>query len=595
MRLRTGLWAAMTALPTTGMAQGAFELDEAFVFSSFLPVEVNRTGASVEVITQDDLTRADQRVQETITRLPGISVVANGGLGQESTLAIRGLGETYIGVTFDGIEVTDPAAPTNAFAFGQLTRAAVGRLEVAKGTQTAVYGSDAIAGAVNITSWRPDEDGFSGQATVEAGSHETFAATLNMGNRFENGEVALTASRIVSDGYAADVTNTEVDGFQQTLLTFSVEGSLSEAVGAGVTIFHSDDETEYDAFGSPVGLSDGTRNGARVFGTYEGDMIAHELAFSYFDTNRDEISAFGPFPFEGRRRKVEYIGRADISENIALAFGADWTQEVSSAGGMPFEDENGGVFGELNYAVSDYTDIAFSLRHDVYSDFSDQTTGRLAVVHRMPGDVTVKGTLGTGYRAPSLQERFGFGGDPTFVPEESLGGDLGVTKDFANGTVSATAFYTEIDNLIRYDRATFSLFQLPGTTISQGVELAATRQIGSATLFGNYTYADAATQGALLVRVPRHDLVVGLEMPVTDKLNGSFDIRHVRGLLDVDAVGTSVPLDDYTVASLSLTYRLGEMAEAYVRVENIFDEDYQTTLGYDAPGRGVFVGLRAEF
>ena len=595
MRNRVCLLLAVAAWPQSVAAQGAFELDEAFVFSSFLPVEVNRTGASVEVITENDLNGADQRVQETITRLPGISVVANGGLGQESTLAIRGLGETYIGVTYDGIEVTDPSAPTNAFAFGQLTRAAVGRLEVAKGTQTAVYGSDAIAGAINITSWRPERDGFSGQATVEAGSNKTFAATLSLGNRFDNGEVAFTASRIVSDGYAADVTNTEIDGFQQTLLSFSVEGSLSERFGAGVTIFHSDDETEYDAFGSTVGLSDGTRNGARVFGTYDSDMIAHELAFSYFDTNRDEISAFGPFPFEGTRKKVEYIGRADYSEDLGLAFGADWTQEISSAGGVPFEDENAGIFGELNYAVSDYTDIAISLRHDVYSEFSDQTTGRLAVVHRMPGDLTLKGTLGTGYRAPSLQERFGFGGDPTFVPEESLGGDLGITKDFENGSVSATAFYTEIDNLIRYDRATFSLFQLPGTTISQGVELAAERQIGSAILFGNYTYTDAATQGALLVRVPRHDLVVGVEMPLTGKLNGGFDIRHVRGLSDVDAVGTSVALDDYTVASLRLTYQIGEMTEAYVRVENIFDEDYQTTLGYDAPRRGVFVGLRASF
>ena len=208
MGLRVGLVLTAAVLPHGTFAQGAFELDEAFVFSGLLPVDVNRTGASVEVVTEDDLSGAAQSVQEVITRLPGISVVANGGLGQESTLAIRGLGETYIGVTFDGIEVTDPAAPTNAFAFGQLTRAAVGRLEVAKGTQTAVYGSDAIAGAVNITSWRPEADGFSGQATVEAGSNETYAATLSLGSRFEDGEVAFTASRIVTDGYAADVTNT---------------------------------------------------------------------------------------------------------------------------------------------------------------------------------------------------------------------------------------------------------------------------------------------------------------------------------------------------------------------------------------------------
>lgn len=589
------LLSAAFLLPQAAPAQATIELGEAVVTSTLIPVEVNRTGASVEVIEGEDIAGGSQSVQETLTRMPGVSVVANGGLGQESTLVIRGLGETYVGVTYDGIEVTDPAAPTNAFAFGQLTRSGAGRIELAKGTQTAVYGSDAIAGAVNITSWRPEKDGLSWGASVEAGSNDTYAAGFHLGQRDADTEVAFSLSRIVSGGYAADTSNTEEDGYRQTLLTFSIERAVSEAVTLGATLFHSDDETEYDAFGSEVGLSDGERLGVRTFAWYAGERVDHELALSYFNGKRDEISAFGPYPFEGTRRKAEYIGRTDLNPAVKLAFGADWTKEISSAGGVPFEDDNGGIFGEVNWAMSDDTDVALSLRHDVYSDFSDQTTGRVAVVHRLSDDLSVKGTIGTGYRAPSLQERFGFGGDPAFVPEESAGGDLGVTRDFANGSLSATAFYTEVDNLIRYDRATFSLYQLPGTTVSQGVELAADWQIGAARVFGNYTYTDAATDGARLVRVPRHDLAAGVEFPVAAKLDGVVEVRHVRGLLDVDAGGASVAMDDFTVASLGLNYAVSESTEAYIRVENLFDEDYQTTLGYDAPGRGIFVGLSASF
>lgn len=596
MKWKTCLWAtAALAVPQALFAQAAIELDEALVTSGLIPVDVNRTGATVEVIEAEDLEGASQSLQETLTRLPGVTVVANGGLGQESTLVIRGLGETYIGVTFDGIEVTDPAAPTNAFAFGQLTRPAAGRVELAKGTQTAVYGSDAIAGAVNITSWRPSKDGFSWGVAVEAGSDATYAATLNMGQRDERGEIAFTFSRIVSDGYAADVTNDEEDGFQQTVLSFSIEQRLSEAATAGVTLFHSNDQTEYDAFGAEAGLSDGERTGLRTYLTFAGDRIDHEVALSYFQVERDEFSAFGPFPFEGDRRKFEYIGRTDLTGDVALAFGADWTREVSSAGGVLFDDSNAGLFGEVNWALSESTDVALSLRHDFYSDFSDQTTGRVAVVHRMPNDLAVKASLGTGYRAPSLQERFGFGGDPDFVPEESVGGDVGVSKGFANGSVSATAFYTEIDNLIRYDRATFSLFQQPGKTVAQGIELAADWQVGRTTVYGNYTYTDAETAGRRLVRVPRNDVLVGVETPLADRLDGAFEVRHVSGLLDVDGAGASQRLDDYTVANLTLSYAVNEATEAYVRVENLLDEDYQTTLGYDAPGRGVFVGLSASF
>ncbi len=582
-------------LPQAAFAQSAIELDEALVTSGLIPVEVNRTGASVEVIGAEDLAGGSQSVQEALTRLPGVSVVANGGLGQESTLVIRGLGETYIGVTYDGIEVTDPAAPTNTFAFGQLSRPGAGRIELAKGTQTAVYGSDAIAGTVNITSWRPGKDGFSWGSSVEAGSNGTYAATLNMGQRDEDTEIAFTLSRIISDGYAADVSNAEADGFRQTVLSFSIEQALSETVTAGATLFHSNDETEYDAFGSETGLSDGERTGVRTYLTFAGERIDHEVGLSYFKATRDEVSDFGPFPFEGTRKKIEYIGRTDINPNVKLAFGADWTKEISSAGGTPFDDDNGGIFGEVNWALSDATDVALSLRHDVYSDFDDQTTGRVAMVHRMPGDLTIKGTIGTGYRAPSLQERFGFGGDPTFVPEESIGGDLGVTKGYGDGSLSATVFYSEIDNLIRYDRSTFSLFQLPGTTVAQGVELSGDWKVGRATVFGNYTYTDAATEGARLVRVPRHDLVLGVEMPLAEKLDGTVEVRHVRGLLDVDDFGASVPMDDFTVANLEVSYAVSETTEAYIRIENLLDEDYQTTLGYDAPGRGIYVGLSASF
>lgn len=227
MGLKTILFlTAAVIVPQAAWSQDVIELDEAFVFSGLLPVEVSRTGATVEVLEGAELDGQGQSVQEALTRLPGVSVVANGGLGQESTLVIRGLGETYIGVTYDGIEMTDSAAPTNAFAFGQLSRAQAGRVELTKGTQTAVYGSDAIGGTVDITSWRPNKDGVSYSSNFEAGSFGTLAGSLSMGQRSETAEVAFTVSRITSDGYAADVTNTEADGFRQTVLSFALEGSL---------------------------------------------------------------------------------------------------------------------------------------------------------------------------------------------------------------------------------------------------------------------------------------------------------------------------------------------------------------------------------
>lgn len=585
--------AAAALLPQGVAAQGVIELEEAFVFSNLLPVEVNRTGASVEVVGAEDLEGSEQGVQNLLERLPGISVSSNGGLGSTAGVRIRGLNENYIGVTFDGIEVTDPSAPQNRFEFGQLTRGAIGRIEIAKGAQTAIYGSDAVAGAVNITSWRPDREGFSWGGEVEAGSYGTYSATLNLGRLDEDTEMAFTLSHIRSDGFSARVENDEPDGFEQTLLTFALEQDVTEAVALGGSLFYADEETEYDGFPAtdPVGLSDGIRKGARVFARVRGERVEHEVSLSYYDRFRNEISSFGPFPFEGERTKLAYLGRTELGPATGLAFGADWTEERAVVGASSYDAANGAVFGEVNHALSEVTDIALSLRHDVYSDFADQTSARVALVHRAANDLTIRASIGNGYRAPSLFERFdGFSGNPALTPETGLGGEVSVEKGFEGGWLKATVFRTDIEDLIDFDFGTFTYMQTTGTTRTQGAELSGEWALGAATVYGSYTYTDAERAGMRLDRVPRHDLTLGLMAPVTERLDAALDVRAVGDVLD-----GGMPLDDYAVANASLTYAVTEDVDAWLRIENLFDEDYETVRFYNTPGRSFYVGLRAAF
>ncbi len=595
MRSRTWLWLTVALLPQVAAAQGAFELDEAFVFSGLLPVEVNRTGASVEVLEEGDIENGPIAIDDRLERLPGVTVTTSGTLGGNSVVRIRGLPQRYTGVTFDGIDISDPSAPQTDFNFGTFTSALSNRIEVAKGSQTTFYGSDAIAGSVNMTSWRPEKEGLSFETAIEAGSYETISGSLSAGYLGEAGEAALTVASIDTEGFSARAGNTEADGFDQTALSLFVSRELGEAVTLGFSGFYSNSHVEDDdGDADPTGEYYEDRKGARVFAKYRGERVDHEVSVSTYLITRLDPTGFSTM-FEGGRERIAYLGTTEGSSRTKLAFGADWTEETSEIDGVFDKAGNGAVFGEVQHAISDRADLSLSLRHDFHSDFDDSTTGRVALAYRVTDDTTLKGVVGTGFRAPSLYERFGPFGSSTLEPEESTTFELGIEHRAGAATLSAVAFRNEIDNLIDFDFATFAYAQVPGQTTSQGVELAGEVDLGAMSLFGNYTYTEAENPAGRSLRVPRHDLTLGVEKSFSDKLGAAFTVRHVADRLDVDGTFATVAAPDFTVAGLSVIYKINDTTEAYIRVENLLDADYQEVLTFNSPGRSVFVGLRASF
>jgi vitamin B12 transporter len=287
------------------------------------------------------------------------------------------------------------------------------------------------------------------------------------------------------------------------------------------------------------------------------------------------------------------LGTTDLSANATLAFGADWVEEGSEIDGAATEADNWAVFGELQYALSDRADLSVSLRHDVHSDFDDATTGRVALAYRLSDATTLKGVIGTGFRAPSLYERFGPFGNAALEAEKSRSAEIGIAHDGGNWSIEATAFRSEIDNLIGFGTTTY--IQTPGETVAEGLELSGDIDLGRVTLFGAYTLTDSEGPSGPSLRVPRHDLVLGAEAEIAERLSGMLSLRHVADRLDIDAGFATVAAPDYTVADAQLTYRMENGMEAYLRVENLFDEDYQEVLTYASPGRSVFVGLNASF
>jgi vitamin B12 transporter len=203
---------------------------------------------------------------------------------------------------------------------------------------------------------------------------------------------------------------------------------------------------------------------------------------------------------------------------------------------------------------------------------------------------TLRASYSTGFRAPSLNELFGpFGANPDLQPETSRSTEIGVDHDFGRGVASATLFYTEIDDLIAFSGG---YNQVPGTSVTQGFELGLSYDITERiTAFGNYAYLDATDRnGNRLARVPRHDTTLGVSAEFGQNWSADFSMQMVSDRIDGGA-----PIEDYTVADLSIGYGLSDTTEVYLRVDNLFDEEYQTTRNYGTSDRAFYIGLRTRF
>jgi vitamin B12 transporter len=609
-RLSVSLVALLAALPAT--AQTTIELDEIVITANRTALAANRTGSSVQVVDSDEIRRSgDTTIAGLLNRLPGVTVTTQGPVGTTTSLRIRGADKRYIAVFIDGIRVTDPTQTETSYDFGSLLATDVARVEVLRGSQSALWGGSAVGGVINISTHEQlQEDGRKQTVLAEYGSDNTAILSYGLTQRQGRLETAFSATRFQTDGFSAASVGTEDDASEATRLSFSARYALSDTVTLGGAFFTQETRSDFDGFGL-LGLADfdnsQTQNeyGMRVFAEIDAGQTRHNLDLSYYDVTRDIIDVNqGNSTFKGDRLALGWNATTTLSDAVTLVYGIDAMEEGAKYNRLPTGSRTTrtlGGFAQVLWSPTDAFDVSATLRIDDNSQFGAFTTGRLAASWRVAPDTTLRAAFGTGFRAPSIDELYSdygfFVGNPALTPEESISYELGVDQEFAGGaTLSATLFRLETENLVTYDPAPFpnTLVNLPGTSIRQGVELGFELPLGEAvTLTGAYTYVDARRpNGVPLVRVPRNQINLNLEGDLGNGWTGAFGLTHASGAEDGFPQGDS---DSYTVYRAQVGYDLGQDRELYLRVENLTDEIYEITDGYGTPRRSIHAGIRATF
>lgn len=643
------LAASAAILSQPAFAEEVLDLDEIVITATAQPIEKQRTGTSVEVLGEDGSVgeSGDVEVTSALKRLPGVTSQQNGPLGTTTNVSIRGAQERYSAVYVDGIKVNDPSSTSGQYGnFGGFTIGGLDRIEVLKGSQSALHGSSAVAGVINVFTL-PDLDGPEGKqqrAEFLFGSYGTFAGSYSLNQNHGDLSLSFGASHAQSDGFSAgdeNLGNTEADGFRSTRLSFGLAYQATDTLRVGVNGFVSDGRADFDegAFGGPVDGTPGDESGARTerglraFAEFDGGGAwQHQVSASYFNVDRSQESltvapgSFGSFSsqFEGERRRMEWQSNAKLSERLSLSLGADYEKLTSTDTAIPggtASIHNRGVFAEAVYSPSENLDVIGTLRYDDNSQFDSATTGKLAVSYRPNDALTLRGAVATGFRAPVPSELYSaypdplypYFGNPDLAPEESQSVEIGFDYALSDATaISATAFRNGIENLVQFQSCPYvfdsdlgfwvcapdsfsTVVNTPGTSTYKGLEFNLEHRFSDdlgMTLA--YTYLDAKTAaGARLPRVAEHELYLSLEVAITDRLDGQLAITHVAGRPPETSPAQVMP--DYTVVDLIFEYELSEAATAYLSVHNVLDEQYQQIAGYGTSGRAVFAGLRARF
>lgn len=621
--LKILLFASAAMLPATpAFAQyeddGTFEVyprekDEIVVVATGVEQPARESGRAVSVVGRDDLDRVQAvALSDVLATVPGISVSRNGGMGGFTAVRVRGAEGEQTLVLIDGVRVNDPSSPGGGYDFGNLLAGAVDRVEVLRGPNSTIWGSQAIGGVINIVTAR-NREGIEARANAEAGSFGTYSGNAAVMGGDEYIQGSFTAGYYKTDGISAAANGTEADGYRQYGATGRIQGFITPDISIDLRGYYSDSRAELDGFPPPtyaVLMDTAEYSTAQEVYGYAGlhaklfdGAFDSELAFTAGDIDRNNYDpSVGITPsFFGRGTSERYLYRGNIrvAEQLRLVVGAEHEDSRFTDGSVAESTGITSFYAEAIVKPVDMLTINAGVRQDDHQDFGNHTSFAVSGSLRPTDSTVIRANYGEGFKAPTLFQLYGsFIGTPTLQPETAQSYEIGADQTIGPVTLSATFFHRDTVNQIDFDLGTFTYGNIARAR-TQGIELEVlAKPVSGLIVSANYTHLDAenrspgANLGNDLARRPRDvgNFAVDYRFPFELSLGASVQLRGDS----FDNAGNSVRLKGYTLVNIRAEMPVTDQLSFYGRVDNLFDEQYQTVANYGTPGRAAYVGVRMK-
>lgn len=586
------------------------DADAPVVFSANrTPTDYAKVGSSVSVITEKDINAQSKTfLQDYLQQVPGVSITTTGGYGKQTTFRLRGFSQNYVKVLVDGMDISDPTGTQTAVAFENLLVGDVAQVEVLKGSQSTLYGGDAVAGVISIDTKYATSPGLFQSGSAEYGTYNTSRGAYTAGYADAFGSnIAFTVQGVNTEGFSAARNGTEDDAYRNGTISGRGELKVSDAVTVFFAGRAQEAHNEFDTSSGTDNFDNGdTSLHAGRIGTnislFNGQFV-NTFAIQAMEVSRDMYGSW-PAWYDGDRVKGEYRGVLSFNKQLAVIAGVDWEQtgmETDSVDRRTVDVVS--PYAQLIVEPIDGLVLTGGGRIDNHSTYGEFDTHRLTAAYLLPGTETRFHTsYGTGFRAPSLYELYSAYGNTALTPETSEGWDAGIEQGFMNGRVTVGATYFSMDLTDRIGFVSLpgppwgQYAQVTGVTKTQGVELTGLARITATTAVNlAYTYTDSEEpDGTPVTRLPKHSLVVGLSAQPIDKLTLNVTGQYIADTFDNNPYPLTGKgaVDDYFLLSAKVGYEILPGTVAYVRGENLLDEDYVSAFNYNNPGLTVFGGVQ---
>lgn len=626
MRLiKSVLLGAACAVPATARAE---EADAIIVSANRAAQTTAEVAQSVTVLTPDDITtRQSVAVSDLLRSVPGVTVSSNGGLGTTTSVNIRGAESDQTVALIDGVKINDPSAPGGGFNFGNLLTGNIERIEVVRGSQSVLWGSQAIGGVVNIVTRAPTEQR-AVNAAAEYGWRNTARVVGNVSGKFGPVSASIGAGYLRTDGFSAFNEargGKERDGYRNFGANAKFNIVVSDAVTVDLRGWYSDGKAGIDGFPPPSFTFGDTPEFARTWELvgYAGLNAAlldgrwrNRFAYTLTDTRRRNTDLTGgtaleTFNAKGRNERFDYQGNLALIDAVNATFGAETERSSfrTSSYGSPFSTAEAritSVYGQLSARPVTGLTLSGGMRHDHHDTFGGKTSfSANAVLSPNAGATTLRASYGEGFKTPSLFQLFSEYGNAALRPETSRSWDAGITQKLLDGRieVAATWFHRDTLGLINFIGCTVltgicanrpnGTYDNVAKARAQGLEFALTlKPVDALRVQANYGYVEAtnAATGRDLARRPRHSVYTSIDYDWAWGLKTGATITHVGA--SFDNASNSRKLAGYVLVDLRAALPVAHGIELYGRVENLFNAQYETSFRYGTPRRAAYAGVR---
>lgn len=598
------------------------QLDEVVVTATKFPVKLSETGKVVTVVTHEQIEKSHGKsLSQILTEQTGILVNgANSNPGKDKSVFLRGASNKYTLILLDGIPVNDPAGFGGAFDLRLFPVSQIDHIEILKGSQSTLYGSDAIAGVINIISRKPGNKklGFNGGATY--GSFNSFNGNAGINGHTNIVDYSVNYNYEHSDGISDALDTTNKAGFDKDGLTrHSFQGNLTVKAGKNLKIspyyrysFY-DGGFDADAFTDGKSVINSLLNNTGAIATYalpHGTVTAN---YGYSYSKRKIIDQWGTTFYRGQFNSGEIYLVHDLISKVKFMAGANYqTYRLLDTTLDKKNPQTNIVSPYLSLFIQDLQGINLEVggRYNHHSEFGDRFTYNVSASYLIANNYKIFANVSSGFRAPTVNDLFGpiaFGSNADLKPETSNNFEAGAQVSALDKKlqVTATGFYRDIKNLITY--VGMRLINIDQQK-DKGVELeASVKPNDKWTVKASYMYVTGNlhqlrngkdTSFYNLVRRPKHTITGTIGYQATQHLYVSVSAQSLgkRNDLYFDPVtfaSSQVNLKAYTLLNAYAEYKLlGDKLRLFVDAKNLTDTDYTEVYGYSTPGININGGFR---